>query len=860
MGKIRWWWLLPLVAAVAWWGSFPAEAREDSHQDCLKDQLRHSSVNAEIQFFQRRQNYVKVYSRMTVSVPRKWTLARNLTFSEESEEYHRAMHCLLLGPKGISSNEEYRPYNPKVVAEGKRVTVHYDAFLWVQKYGTIRLGPWKISGNKQTNWRVALDPQSLSDSPWHVTARLDGLNFNDQSKPEASYADGNKLEWKREMPSQVAFDVDLPWQHSLALVFGQSWQTAGVAAWWVCASCVIVLAALRTQRPHASTATNTAARSGWRMADAHGNSPVRTMLQWGLLSVAVALALLLIIPQQHTLSLRWRSLLSLPAGLALILAARPWRGGPSPVAPDTKADRADNPDAAQRRRARIVIACASGVTAAGLLVVVAPALFGLPEHLVSKGAPTVSGITGLALMGLATVWLWLAAMVAWAWRFAREGGLASVSWTRKWDTSPGRCTAVTAAVLAVAAGALLACAWAAAEHRWNSTNWLSSSSVSYSATPQFNKFMATFSFTDLLWIYSYSWILTAISLAALLYFHVRAQRAEPDGRKEELSFRPGTPDLLLIAALFAFLVGLQGRNFANVAALYGIWIPLNIFSLYAIVTLGRRWSVIGRLGDHFYERLLSSKKHRRELLAKAQLYRSLNHELYLLDQGHGGSVTRQQLEDKLRGLHQWLIDECGGERPPEHLSVLDVALAWGPQGHWWPNALRAARLAFCFGVPASAALVFLDSEDTYKFLQISYEPTGIPDVVANFFTYQMAWAGAGFVLGALWRLLPGHRSPARAWSLTIAYALPICIAVLIKWFTDAPFGQVFLYALLMLSILTLTSICMDLATFRREQELWTSRFALLLSIYQVRGFSTQIAWLLTQLVAVVTLYQRLFHD
>ncbi|MER7181644.1 DUF6185 family protein [Streptomyces hyaluromycini] len=854
MRKIRWWWLLPLVAAVAWWGCSPAEAQERSRQDCLTDQLRSSTVKAELQFFQHRQTYIKVYSVMTVKAPRKWDLARDLTFSENSEEYRRAMRCLLLGPKGSSGSSEVRPHDPKVVAKGDWVTVKYDAFLWIQNYGTIRIGPWTVSGDAQKNWKVALEPQSLDGVPWQVTARLDGLNFDDQSNPGASYADANNLVWNHEMPRHVAFDVDLPWQHSLALSFGQSWNTVGVAAWWVCASCVIVLAALRAQRLHPSTGT--AAQSGRRVGDTRGESPVGTMLQWGLLSTAVALTLLLIIPKD-SIPLYWRSFLCIPTGLALLLVARPWRGGLSPAAPDTEADGVAHPEAVQRRRARIVIATASGVAAAGLLVVVAPALFGLPDNLVSSKAPTASGLIGLMLMGLATVWLWLAAMAAWAWRFAREGGLVPTSWTHKWDTSIGRCTAVAGTLLATAAGALLASAWAAAERQWTRTHWLTFSNDSFTAAPSFNNFMANFSFSDLLWTFSYSWILTAIALAALLYFRVRAQRIEPEGRKEELSFRPGTPDLLLIAALFAFLVGLQGRNFAHAAALYGLWIPLNIFSLYAIVTLGRRWSVLGRLGDCFYEKLLGSKKRRRELLAKARLYRSLNHELYLLDQGRGGSVTRQQLSDELHGLHQWLIVECHGERPPDHLSVLDVALAWGPQGHWWSNAMRATRLAFCFGAPASAALVFLDLRDTYHWLELRYGPTGIPDAVASFFTYQMAWAGAGFVLGALWRLLPGHRSPARAWSLTIAYALPICIAVLIIKLTDAGFGQVFLYSLLMLSVLTLTSIWMDLATFRREQELWPSRLALLLSIYQVRGFSTQLAWLFAQLAAAASIWHQL---
>ncbi|MEU5537030.1 DUF6185 family protein [Streptomyces sp. NPDC020362] len=871
MKAIRWWRLLTLlVTAVAWWGCSPAEAQANTRDNCLTEQLRPRSVEAELRFSQRHQAYVKVYSGLTVKVPRKWDLAQNLTFSEDSKEYRRAMRCLLLGPKGKISDTERRPHDPTVTAEGDTVTVKYDAFTWIQNYGTVRLGPWVISTNKKKEWEVALRTSTLGRFPWkRIEATLDGLNFNDHSKPEASFADANRLVWKDEMPRNVVFDVDLPWQRSLSLVYDRSfWGTAGVAAWWVCASCVIVLAALRSEQPYPSAAQGTpgspnmpgwySRKPRWWAGNGRGENPVATALQWALLSTAVALTLLLIVPQQ-SIALRWRSLICIFAGLALLLVARPWHRGMPPAVTDTRTDGSADPDDAPRRQARAVIATASVVAAAGLLVVLAPALFGLPADLVPKAKPTVSGLVGLALMGLTTVWLWLAAMAAWAWRFAREGGLVRTSWTHTWDTAPGRCVAAASALVAVTVGALLACIWWSSESQWIRTGWLTDRSGSFTDDPYVNKFMATFSFTDLLWVYSHSWILTVIALLALLYFRVRTQRAQVGNNDEQLSLRPDTPELLLIAAVFSFLVGLQGGKAAGSSGLFGIWIPLNIISLYVVVGLGRQWSVLGELGDCFCSKLLGSKKRRRELLTKARQYRSVNHQLYLLDQGRGGSATRQQLEDQLHRLRQWVVSGCNGKNPPEHISVLDVALAWGPRDHWWSNAVHSARLAFWFGVPASAAAEFLDLKNPWNWLQFLYTATGIPDVVANFFLYQLAWTGAGFVLGALWRLLPGSSSLMRAWSLTLAYAMPVCIAVLISSIRDAGFGPVLLYALLMLIVLTLTGFWMDTATFRHERDLWRSRSALLLSIYQVRGFSTRLAWLLAQMALAAGIWKQLFH-
>ncbi|WP_326728181.1 DUF6185 family protein [Streptomyces phaeochromogenes] len=64
-----------------------------------------------------------------------------------------------------------------------------------------------------------------------------------------------------------------------------------------------------------------------------------------------------------------------------------------------------------------------------------------------------------------------------------------------------------------------------------------------------------------------------------------------------------------------------------------------------------------------------------------------------------------------------------------------------------------------------------------------------------------------------------------------------------------------LAAAAVLLVLTLTALAMDLDTFRAERAFWPSRTHLLLSIYQMRFFSLQIAWLLVQVVAVITLWQ-----
>ncbi|MET9384078.1 DUF6185 family protein [Streptomyces sp. NPDC002928] len=857
MTKMRWWRLLSLaVIAVMWWGCSPAEARQDNHDVCLTDQLKASDVDATIRFDPHGENYVKVYSDMTVAVPMKeWRLARHLTFSEKSTEYRTAMRCLLRGQDNSRRPDEWRAHDPAVTSENGTVTVRYDSFAWIKGYNAFQLGPWRIARIEGQKWNVSLRPPTLQTIPWrHVEAKLGGLNFNDRYG-KASSSDGNGLEWNNQLPERIMIEVELPWQRSWTLTYDQSfWSSVGVAAWWVCGSIVIALAAFRTQRSYASPAFGTSAPR-WRVGNIvgrRGESPAQSVLHWALLSGAVALVLILII-SRRPVTPRWRTLICIAAGLALILAARPWGHSPSPAVPNAWTDESDVPGGRRRRQTHAVIGCASTVAAAGLLVVLAPELFGLSPTLDSVGPPTAFDKVGYALMGLTTVWLWLAAMAAWAWRFACEGGLVRTRWTARWDHAPVRCAVAVSVLLGVIAGGLLACLWWVSENQWERVTWLTDQKGPAAHGANVSNYLANFSYTILTWVFSYSWVLTGIALFALLNFRTKPQRVQ-GGSKELLSLGPERPDLLLVVVVFAFTVGLRGATITGTNAQYSIWLWLNIGSLFMVLAAGRRWSVLSQMGLCFYLQRLGTSKRRRELMEKAHEYRNLNHRLRLLDQGRAGDTTREQLEDQLRQQRQWLAAGCDRENPPAQLSVLDTALAWGPEDHWWSNALHAARLAFCFGIPASGALMYVDMASDWGLMQFSHEPTRIPSVVANFIAYQVAWAGAGFVLGALWRLLPGRRGPVRAWSLTFAYAVPACLTALITQVIDADFGLLLLYSLLMLTILTLTSIWMDTATFRQERQYWPTRFALLQSIYQLGGFSGQVTWLLAQVVAAVGIW------
>ncbi|MFI9249486.1 DUF6185 family protein [Streptomyces sp. NPDC053069] len=865
----RWRLLSFLVLVACLWGCGTAgAAQRNAGADCHSDGLRGSTVHATLRLQQHKRAHPQVTSDFTVDVPRKWPLATHLTFSENSPEYRQAMRCLLRGDEAPGLRTEWH-HDPTVKATAASVEVHYVAVDWITSDKTILVGPWQIvpQGKK---WVFCLRPPTLRTTRWKdIEADLGGLNFNDVSE-QASSTTENTLVWQNQLPEQVRGEVVLSQQRTLALFLSRSsWSTAGIAAWWVSASILLALAALRARRPETATAQGTAGQPSGAVVpqrptgQAENSGPQgeaslpKTLLQWALLSAAVALTLRLLLSQQQ-LSNRWHALLCIPAGLALVFAARPWGRHAPPAAPGAVPDESARPEDVQRRQARAVVSAVCSVAGIGLLVVLAHDAFGLPEDLQPKTA-TALGRAGLVLLGLATMWLWLAAMAAWAWRFAREGGLLRGRWAARWERDPAQCVAAVGCLLAGVAVALLAWAWWVNEQRWLRISWLVERNDSADYSKSVNNVLAKFFFTDLTWLSAYSWVLTGIALLALLHFRNRPRQAHGRRRYERFSRGPDKSDLLLIVLMFVFFVQLRATNFVGASALYGVWLPLNIVSFYIVLAMGRRWSVMSQLGDRFCVQRLGTEKHRRELMAKAHEYRNVNHQMYLLNQGHAGAVTCEQLEDQLRRLRQWLVAACARGNPPEQISVLDVALAWGPEGHWWSNATRAARLAFWFGTPATALLVYFQLQDFYTQEQALYGPTGLPDFIANLILYQLAWGAAGFTLGALWRLLPGRRSQARAWVLTIAYGIPGLMAAAVIKLTDEDPGQLILYTVLLLSVLTLTSIWMDMATFREERQYWASPFALLVSIYQLRGLSGQIAWLLVQLVAAATLYRNLKH-
>ncbi|AJC55217.1 hypothetical protein GZL_02628 [Streptomyces sp. 769] len=804
------------------------------------------TVSSTLSFSQRHPDLVEARQVTNLAVPkRQWMLADDLTLGARTAEYRRAMHCLLHGDtrtraKFDTWNPEWRPGTPQATERADMIVVRYESWNLIKNSGFFEVGPWTVHVAPGKDWASSLRaPKLLNGASWEkVDVEPGSLKISEAPPASTVHANSGRV-WIAHTPALVA-DVVPPKTLGLALSRSAAWFTPlGVVSWWICASAVIAVSAwpfLDGRKP-AGSPEKAAARV-----------LATTVLQWAGLSAALGLTLLLILQKSRTPN-SVRAVVGLLSGLTLVLLARPWL----PFKRDF-----DDSRRALKRRATVIAAAAVLVTVVGLLVVWAPHLIGLPPNLMPTVSPPASGIVGLVFLDLAVLWLLLAAMVAWSWRFVREGGLGDSSINGVPVHSARRLT-VTGAALALAAGVVVSFRWYSFHRRWSRTDWLGEASTVFGADygSILGQQLAEFASVGPQWAYSYTWVLPGAALVALLHLSYRTSSG--------VSLEPQQWDLLLVTAVFAIVVALRGGVlFAGSLSLaYGFWLPLNMVVLYALVKAGRRWSLLGRVerkaGGNCVAMELSTAAGHLRLLEDAHRARGLLRQLRLAYHGDADDTTRQNLEKQLRSLHRWRPAGCRHDCLPDTVSVADVALSWGPHRHWWHNALHAARWAAVFGILPSAVTAwyqYASSVEHWRFTLNS--PTGIPDVIANFLMQEISYAGAGLVLGALWRVLPGERGPLRAFNLFVAWLVPIgVVAALSLSFGSREVGWQVLGVVLMLMVLTLTSMWMDADTFRGERRYWARRLDLLTSIYQVHGLSRQLAFLAAQLVTVVTIWKTL---
>ncbi|MFE5830139.1 DUF6185 family protein [Streptomyces sp. NPDC056508] len=805
-----------------------AQASDDGA--CGSGGLAKAQVSASLRLEHERRTQTKLVSQLTVRVPSRWMHAAGLLMGEDSEVYRQAMRCLLRGTgTQYAWWGEWRSRAPRITAEKNVVEVQVDTHAWADSSGVKYLGPWDVEIGKDY-WRVRLNPaEALRGARWTSVVVDPGSASALTVSPRPTGGKGNTaLLWQQKSEIMPAVDVrvDPAWQRSWATQLNRlrflGADTAGRLLWVGSLSVLLLVVVRRTRQATGSLTVDETKQLG-------------TMTQWAWMYAAIGVVDLgedflyralaessydgwALGQARHGLAA------SLVTSWALLLFGRP---------------------------RRTIHVAGAVLTVPALAVAVRPEGFGLPAHLFLPADASDRAVIALFMASGCAFGLLLLGTAATGWRLSRAAGLIK---DRTSGTPRELRLRHAAPVLLLAVVVIGLCVGFTRERDWQRAAWLSAHGDPSYGTAHLEALrneLTWFAETSMDWWLAYDWTLVGLAVLAVLRARVHRPAASAYG--------PDTVEKFWLLVFFPVAVGMGLGWFVNNGALSWLWVFVNLGALWLVLVLGKGRGVLDRSlrrsGIPLGKALDEARRH--DLLDRARRFREVHAKLRRLDQGQSDDEAHSRLayERELRGLHHWRTPSGTADSLPADVSVVDAALALGPRTTWWKNGCRAATLAGVIGLPMSALMIWSDHLRGEFLTSTFYYGYGLPEVLRSLVYWEITWAGAGFLLGALWRQLPGRRGPVRSLLITAAFTLPIGLDAVGNWITREGQSTLAQSAAAMLLVMTLTGIAVDLDTFRGERRYWQSRFGLLLSIYQMRYFSLQMAYLFAQLIAFLTLWQ-----
>ncbi|MGP4052358.1 DUF6185 family protein [Streptomyces sp. 2A115] len=815
------------------------------YEDCASKQLKSAKATTSVSIKHDGEDYTKADTRLVVEVPKSWRLAPDLLLNGDTERYRAAMRCVLRHPDDPYPyrDTEWRPWPPKVTIQKKSITVEHRAVTYVDAVRDRDFGPWRITVGKRL-WTLHLARPPALDKAWwqEITVDLGGRAARSVSPTPTKGPVNTQLTWTQEKdakPPDVRIQIQPPATKAQAAL-------ASERPWYLVGSLTllsydlllfpVLLFLVRRLRDKPVSSSPTPEEEATR----------RNLFLWACLMFAAVLAFE--VDDQaprflgdHEVFMWWPDhrvavhlVISTLAGGCLILFGRPRRAAGA---------------------AASLAAAYIGVVAS------APGWFGLPaDHWLStENVADIERFTqtwGFLWFGLACgclIFVWMVGVTASLTRLRRAVDVQALGTAPRGDF-PHWVLAVCAAVAVV----LTAMSIWASQNLWKQQSWLSIGD----SDDEYVRWHIAELYNNLAWLPSdlpdwfHYWIWW-LSLIGALVAVLRA-RAEAPGASP---VNPGPTELLVINVFYvAGIVPTPG--WVAGFAMWLVSVPSILLALYLLLALGKPRSVLARdLIPGMPLHSVIEDSDRGWLIESARTYRDLHAQLRRLEQGQQDGIERAQLEQKLDDLHRWTPPGATvpytGAPLPDSVDSVELALAWGPRATWWHNACRAAFFSALIALPATAVGLWVEQIRGPLWGDNFNERFGFADLLTQVIGSQAGWAGAGFVLGALWRVLPGRRGPTKALGLSLVYAAPVAGHWVLTKAFDQFFGNWALDAALTLLILTLTGVAMDIDTFRQEGHYWPTKAALLLSVYQLRTASVQLAFFVAQLVALVSIWQQL---
>lgn len=268
---------------------------------------------------------------------------------------------------------------------------------------------------------------------------------------------------------------------------------------------------------------------------------------------------------------------------------------------------------------------------------------------------------------------------------------------------------------------------------------------------------------------------------------------------------------------------------------YGL-IPLPVgafvtyFLLLALLKVSRKWTVAPSATD---------EGERRELIADS---------LDLEAAGRRPDADRQALLAKYRGLR-----ERAGLGRNDRREPLDVALAQGPGRTWWENGVICGRATAVVSIPF--AVVYLALAWRNAPIELATNSFAVINLFRQLVDEVSFWLIPGLVLGFLWHVLPGRRGYLKPLTLVAAYGLGAAVVQLSTG--QGSEGALTIRVLSLFVVLTVAASWADTRQLRHQRMPWEGRFAALVAAYRLRQTGGTIVLVITQLAALVGIYQQL---
>ncbi|MEV4892483.1 DUF6185 family protein [Nonomuraea sp. NPDC055795] len=781
----------------------------DQVRECYEEVLADAKLSVTLTIFADGADTPSMNSSFNITLPPQWPRARDLLSSPDTFEYRTAMRCLFRSSEDASTSRswEWRSTTPTVTLEDTKVGVTETIDTWISDVGD-KVGPWQTTFGPQT-WAFRL-------------VAPDALRQGTFTEVEVNLPDG----WRHSVSSSSVWKQasgsppNRPWYDT---AFRPNMVNATTLTW--------------KDLPAEGARSSFAVRPDWQasMVRVFGQPPgstVSTLVQ--LMSHALVLVWGLYAVRRAGSLKQWRE--DYPRRAA--------RLGEDKFAGQKLAEkRAAYLKAATQRATRIIciqLAILAFLTADAIVydwVISADYLTYKPIYEALDGAASAWAVAALAWACGVRVHTVL--VLAFAVAICAVGSFQPIvgeNQQAKYGIAFVATLALGMAVLTLFEGV-----WRPfADRRRISPLWVWLGGMVFAAATLalYGNFHAqniplrewlAFDVDPFLQVQGiitwYPWLLAGLIVDLVGLVIIVVLIAQLHARTAVDGPRPTRCDLTLIAWVFA-VATVHRQDFVM-----GLWLPITLVlsacALWIALAVTRRWSPL----NHPALRALRNRTPGTGFRAHRQL----------VEHARGS-------REEVRAGVQERPDEAGKVNAADGLLVR-LAFAYGPDGDPWRTALFATFVSGAFGLIPASWFLWTAFQGAY-WLPGGREFAGI-EIPTSLLNEGLFWLVPGFLLGLLWRYLPGRSGVIKVLPIAASYVLSaLAHQLMSRLLGQDPMTWALQRSLLVWGVLSITAIIIDVRALRLLERGPGSVRYNLATLYGIGGWPARLTGLLPQITAI----------